>query len=816
MGSSSSALNGISANEFLRKYVGSESIPPADPLWREFLYIQWLPAEYNEMNRLEEMNPSVLREFRKHNIKTHNLSALMKFVVSQGTEFLGSDFRSGGNYDRNLLTVVQNSLLVFRISAKYLLEHTTEQNFLKHLADESVEVFGSSSLLECFFQVLFSLLLKVPVNSETYALHCEILTAILILLARQMHRDLSSPLPLVFVYVMWGKCASLAPAVVQRLLTNFAENVDPPAGFQGQPAPSSFLWRAASSLAGGLLTVVTLGYANRGQATTTTSTTATSAPTTSVKTKTIGSDHSSTEVPLTNLVTSECPNPGTNIKTCHPLADLSSLLLLVLTTQAGSILKCSALLAELGLNAQTATLNPYRVALFSITDVNAPVPDEKQQDQEVPQTSASLKGVVSVTPPEMMGYSVDFLSIRDTAADTLHQDNSTLLLYLLLHRNAHFRNFLLQRRNYDKLLLPLLNIIYRSPGDSSPLVYMALIIVLILTESEQFNEEIHSVPINWVTWSANRRISSVSRGSLLILILLRTIRYHLNRLKDRYLHVNILAALANLSAKVTNMHSFVSDSFMCVLQLLAKRYNRTVEQLRLLSSKETQSVDDKSIANTDKQTGSAVTQEEDSMVQELSLLEEVIRMVLEILNSILTHVLAENVNLTYSLLYKRDCLNSLRSHPAFQSVIQNLDTIISYFTKKMEQELGETPTSPSALLELIRKHSPHINRHCNLKKFPDLKFKYVEEESPDEFFIPYVWTIVLHQSGIAFQTEGLSLFSTEIPSDETRNHVDEDAGDRQEEVQRELQGHKHSSCTDDQPHEISEMTTFTDSTPTAV
>ncbi|KER22170.1 hypothetical protein T265_14931, partial [Opisthorchis viverrini] len=568
-----------------------------------------------------------------------------------------------------------------------------------------------------------------------------------------------------------------------------------------------------------LLSVVTLGYANRGQATTTTSTTATSTPTTSLKTKTIGADHSSTEVvPLTNLVTSECPNQGTNIKACHPLADLSSLLLLVLTTQAGSILKCSALLAELGLNTQTATLNPYRVALFSITDVNAPVPDEKRQDQELPQTSASLKGVVSVTPPEMTGFSVDFLSIRDTAADTLHQDNSTLLLYLLLHRNAHFRNFLLQRRNYDKLLLPLLNIIYRSPGDSSPLVYMALIIVLILTESEQFNEEIHSVPINWVTWSANRRISGVSRGSLLILILLRTIRYHLNRLKDRYLHVNILAALANLSAKVTNMHSFVSDSFMCILQLLAKRYNRTVEQLRLLSVKETQSVDDTSIANTDKQTGSAnaVTHEEDALVQELSLLEEVIRMVLEILNSILTHVLAENVNLTYSLLYKRDCLNSLRSHPAFQSVIQNLDTIISYFTKKMEQELGETPTSPSALLELIRKHSPHINRHCNLKKFPDLKFKYVEEESPDEFFIPYVWTIVLHQSGIAFQTEGLSLFSTEMPSDETRNHVDEESGDRREEVQRELHDHKHSPCTDDQPHETGEMTTFTDSTPTAV
>ena len=28
------------------------------------------------------------------------------------------------------------------------------------------------------------------------------------------------------------------------------------------------------------------------------------------------------------------------------------------------------------------------------------------------------------------------------------------------------------------------------------------------------------------------------------------------------------------------------------------------------------------------------------------------------------------------------------------------------------------------------------------QKFPDLKFKYVEEEQPEDFFVPYVWTLV--------------------------------------------------------------------------
>lgn len=56
---------------------------------------------------------------------------------------------------------------------------------------------------------------------------------------------------------------------------------------------------------------------------------------------------------------------------------------------------------------------------------------------------------------------------------------------------------------------------------------------------------------------------------------------------------------------------------------------------------------------------------------------------------------------------------------------------------------------------------------CNLlyqfvQKFPDLKFKYVEEDAPEEFFIPYVWTLVTKYGCVHFNSEGNKGVSSEI------------------------------------------------------
>ena len=47
------------------------------------------------------------------------------------------------------------------------------------------------------------------------------------------------------------------------------------------------------------------------------------------------------------------------------------------------------------------------------------------------------------------------------------------------------------------------------------------------------------------------------------------------------------------------------------------------------------------------------------------------------------------------------------------------------------------------------------------KKFAELKFRYVEEERPEEFFIPYVWSLVYHASNLYFNPTHVQLFSVQ-------------------------------------------------------
>lgn len=62
-------------------------------------------------------------------------------------------------------------------------------------------------------------------------------------------------------------------------------------------------------------------------------------------------------------------------------------------------------------------------------------------------------------------------------------------------------------------------------------------------------------------------------------------------------------------------------------------------------------------------------------MQDLSVLEEVLRMVLEIINSCLSSQLSQNPNLVYTLLYKRHVFEAFRTHPTFQDIVLNVDMV---------------------------------------------------------------------------------------------------------------------------------------------
>lgn len=387
-----------------------------------------------------------------------------------------------------------------------------------------------------------------------------------------------------------------------------------------------------------------------------------------------------------------------------PLANQSLLLLLVLVN----------------LTDAPDTPNPYRQAVtsFKNTQDSSPFPSS------VPHA-----------------FQINFNSLYTALCEQQTSDQATLLLYTLLHQNSNVRTYMLARTDMENLVLPILEILYHVEERNSHHVYMALIILLILTEDDGFNRSIHEVILKNITWYSERVLTEISLGSLLILVVIRTIQYNMTRTRDKYLHTNCLAALANMSAQFRSLHQYAAQRIISLFSLLSKKHNKVLEQA-------TQSLRG-SLSSSDVPLP--------DYAQDLSVIEEVIRMMLEIINSCLTNSLHHNPNLVYALLYKRDLFEQFRTHPSFQDIMQNIDLVISFFSSRLLQAGAEL--SVERVLEIIKQGVVALPKD-RLKKFPELKFKYVEEEQPEEFFIPYVWSLVYNSAvGLYWNPQDIQLFT---------------------------------------------------------
>ncbi|NXM22355.1 DYM protein, partial [Ploceus nigricollis] len=378
------------------------------------------------------------------------------------------------------------------------------------------------------------------------------------------------------------------------------------------------------------------------------------------------------------------------LEQCSPLASQSLLLLLVLAN----------------LTDTPDTPNPYRQAIMSFKNT---------QDNTA----------FSSSNPH--AFQINFNSLYTALCEQQKSDQATLLLYMLLHQNSNVRTYVLARTDIENLVLPILEILYHVEERNSHHVYMALIILLILTEDDGFNQSIHEVILKNITWYAERVLTEISLGSLLILVVIRTIQYNMTRTRDKYLHTNCLAALANMSAQFRSLHQYAAQRIISLFSLLSKKHNKVLEQA-------TQSLRG-SLGSNDSPLP--------DYAQDLNVIEEVIRMMLEIINSCLSNSLHHNPNLVYALLYKRDLFEQFRTHPSFQDIMQNIDLVISFFSSRLEQAGAEL--SVERVLEIIKQGAVALPKD-RLRKFPELKFKYVEEEQPEEFFIPYVWSLVYNSA----------------------------------------------------------------------
>lgn len=160
------------------------------------------------------------------------------------------------------------------------------------------------------------------------------------------------------------------------------------------------------------------------------------------------------------------------------------------------------------------------------------------------------------------------------------------------------------------------------------------------------------------------------------------------KMRDKYLHTNCLAALANMSSQFRELHPYVSQRLISLYETLAKKYHKLVQQMKSASLNQTTEV--------------TVIVKQDDIGQDLSVLEEVLRIVLEILNSCLSTQLANNPNLIYTLLYNKHSFEILKDNVVFQDIIHNINIIMKYFSQLLEEKSQMHEVDAYQVLQVIQ------------------------------------------------------------------------------------------------------------------
>ncbi|EGF78915.1 hypothetical protein BATDEDRAFT_90322 [Batrachochytrium dendrobatidis JAM81] len=293
----------------------------------------------------------------------------------------------------------------------------------------------------------------------------------------------------------------------------------------------------------------------------------------------------------------------------------------------------------------------------------------------------------------------------------------------------------------DVLMLPLLHLIYEAVEKKTNYsqLYILLTILLILSQDDVHNENSHKVTISPPAWFTERIIRFVTLGDLVMLILIRVIQANISRHRDIYFHTTSLAILANMSSTIIGMHSVVAQRLVNLYELISKKYSKLSKQAEMTESSPTLSLDKPNHDGVN--TEHDVTQE-----MELAVYSDLIALLLEIINSVLTHTLKSNQQLVYALLHRRAMFSQFRLHARFSELIQNIDTVIAHFHGRLIEADLRTP-SVDDILKLIDETGLRW-APGNLKEFPDVKFQYEEETEYQKFFVPYIWSLVYQHAHI--------------------------------------------------------------------
>jgi len=257
------------------------------------------------------------------------------------------------------------------------------------------------------------------------------------------------------------------------------------------------------------------------------------------------------------------------------------------------------------------------------------------------------------------------------------------------------------------------------PFRSLSQLYLNLILLLLFSQDSSFGPDaFRRTMLPTVPWYRERQFKDVTLGSLLLLTLLRSITFNLNRLQDAFLLSNCCAILMNISPHIVNLHDYAAMRVAFVTIATLKKYSLIV-------------------ARNDGN--------EEDLNTPMGMYGEVVRTLLGMLRHCLSpKSLRDNIHLVYALVYHQNDFREVADKPTLKSLTPDLSSIerMIKVADQIIQDDGNARTAAKAhkVLEANMERMLEVSEGV---QEADFTFSYEEEADPETFFVPYIWEIVV-------------------------------------------------------------------------
>jgi hypothetical protein len=313
-------------------------------------------------------------------------------------------------------------------------------------------------------------------------------------------------------------------------------------------------------------------------------------------------------------------------------------------------------------------------------------------DGDAPLTEALIPASSTTDSRNSDVLTFNFEHLFESFGRTAHSEVGAVLLYTLIQSSQAFSSSIAVRSDLDTIVLPLLRTLYFSsatqryeaqdytsrggggtrnladassairrnsndsassqlasgnqtgaisirscPFRSQSQLYVIIILLLLLSQDPSFGRDaFRRVHVPNVLWYKEGHVKDINLGSVVLLCLLRSLAFNLNRLHDAFLVSNCCAILMNLSPNMTDLHQHAAMVLVSTTISFMKKYL----ELRAKHPED------------DDMNGDDGGDEAMLLSTPTSMRGEVTRTLLVVLKQCLSHKNVDrNVNLVYALMY---------------------------------------------------------------------------------------------------------------------------------------------------------------------